>query len=126
MNRRWILGALAVALPAVAAAQLDSLKALLGDPPVLLLDEPTAGLDARQTHELRALLRRLAEAHTILFSSHILSEVVELCARVLVVRDGALVLDEKMADLEAALGASRGGLEALILERAGRAGGEAR
>jgi len=65
--------------------------ALLGDPPVLILDEPTAGLDPNQIREVRDLVRRRGESHAILLSTHILSEVEATCSRALVVARGKLV-----------------------------------
>ena len=71
--------------------------ALLHDPPVLILDEPTAGLDPLQTREFRALLRELGGSHAILLSTHILSEVETVCDRALVISQGRLALDEPIA-----------------------------
>jgi len=65
--------------------------ALLGDPPVLLLDEPTSGLDPNQVVEVRDLIRDLSGEKTVLLSSHILSEVAQICRRVLIVHQGRLV-----------------------------------
>ena len=63
-------------------------QALLGAPRLLILDEPTVGLDPKQILEIRTLIRRLAGAHTILLSSHILSEVQEVCDQVLIISRG--------------------------------------
>ena len=79
-------------------------QAIVGDPPVLILDEPTSGLDARQNQGVRALIRALAGAHTILLSTHILTEVSLLCARVVVVRRGAVALDASLDALRDAHG----------------------
>lgn len=76
-------------------------QALLGDPAVLLLDEPTAGLDPRQVAGVRELVRELAATRAILLSTHILGEVTALCSRVLLLREGTLVLDRSLADLRA-------------------------
>ena len=65
-------------------------QALLGDPPVIILDEPTVGLDPLQIIEIRALIRRLGERHTVLLSSHILSEVQAVCDKVLILSKGRL------------------------------------
>jgi ABC-2 type transport system ATP-binding protein len=66
-------------------------QALLGDPPVLVLDEPTVGLDPLQIREVRALVKGLAGEHTVLLSTHILSEVALACHKVLVIDAGRLV-----------------------------------
>ena len=65
-------------------------QALLNDPPLLLLDEPTNGLDPRQIIEMRALIRALAATHTILVTSHILSEMAQIAHRVAILLDGRL------------------------------------
>lgn len=65
--------------------------ALLHNPRVLILDEPTVGLDPTQIRETRSLIRELAQEHTVLFSSHILSEVEAVCQRVLVIARGELI-----------------------------------
>ncbi|MDR3316954.1 MAG: ABC transporter ATP-binding protein [Puniceicoccales bacterium] len=67
--------------------------ALLGRPQILLLDEPTMGLDPRQARDLRQLLRRLPDAPTIFFSSHVLGEVEAFCPRVLILSGGKLIAD---------------------------------
>lgn len=66
-------------------------QALCGNPEVLILDEPTVGLDPRQVVEIRELIRMLGEDHTILFSSHILSEVQQLCNRAVILHEGRLI-----------------------------------
>jgi ABC-2 type transport system ATP-binding protein len=66
-------------------------QALVGDPPVLVLDEPTVGLDPLQIREVRALVRSLAGDHTVILSTHVLSEVALTCQKVLVVSRGRLV-----------------------------------
>ena len=65
--------------------------ALLGDPPVIILDEPTVGLDPKQIIEIRELIRSLGQEHTVLLSSHILSEVNAVCDKVLIMSHGKLV-----------------------------------
>ncbi len=65
--------------------------ALVGAPPILILDEPTAGLDPNQIRDVRALIRRLGKDHTVLVSTHILSEVEATCDRALVIARGRLV-----------------------------------
>lgn len=66
-------------------------QALCGDPPVIVLDEPTVGLDPRQVVEIRELIRRLGEEHTVIFSSHILAEIQQLCQRVVILHKGRVV-----------------------------------
>ena len=78
-------------------------QALCGSPEILILAEPTVGLDPKQTVEMRELIRRLGEDHTVLFSSHILSEVQQLCSRVIILNEGRMVqsidLTEKKDDM---------------------------
>lgn len=73
-------------------------QALCGNPDVLVLDEPTSGLDPRQSSEIRSLIKKLAGDHTVIFSSHILSEVQQLCDRVVILHHGRIICD---SDLEA-------------------------
>ncbi len=78
-------------------------QALIGNPEVLILDEPTVGLDPRQIIEIRNLIRRLGEKHTVIFSTHILSEVQAVCERILVINDGVIVADDTPDTLSAKL-----------------------
>ncbi len=73
--------------------------ALVADPPLLILDEPTAGLDPNQVREVRALIQELAADHTVLLSTHILSEVEATCQRALVIDRGRLVAQGTLAEL---------------------------
>ena len=73
-------------------------QALLHEPDVLILDEPTAGLDPNQIQEVRRTMQRLGEEKTILLSTHILQEVQALANRVIVVNEGRLVADGPIAD----------------------------
>jgi len=66
-------------------------QALLNDPPVLILDEPTIGLDPKQIHEVRELIKELAGKHTVLLSTHILPEVEQTCNRVIIIDKGRIV-----------------------------------
>jgi ABC-2 type transport system ATP-binding protein len=75
--------------------------ALLGDPPVLVLDEPTAGLDPNQLREVRALIAELARDRTVLLSTHLLGEVEALAARVVILAAGRVVADAPVASLRA-------------------------
>ena len=73
--------------------------ALVADPPLLILDEPTAGLDPNQVREVRALIKELATDHTVLLSTHILSEVEATCQRALVIDHGRLVAQGTLEEL---------------------------
>lgn len=68
-------------------------QALIGDPKVLILDEPTVGLDPKQIIEIRSMIRALGKTHTVILSSHILPEVQEVCDRVIVIHQGQIVAD---------------------------------
>jgi ABC-2 type transport system ATP-binding protein len=70
-------------------------QALLHDPPVLVLDEPTDGLDPNQKHEIRSLISQMAPAKAIIISTHILEEVDAVCSRAIIIAEGRLVADEK-------------------------------
>jgi ABC-2 type transport system ATP-binding protein len=74
-------------------------QVLLHEPDVLILDEPTAGLDPNQIHEVRETIRKLGETKTILLSTHILQEVEAMCNRVLFIDEGRLVYDGTFAQL---------------------------
>lgn len=74
-------------------------QAMLHNPEVLILDEPTIGLDPRQVVEVRELIKELGERHTILLSTHILSEVEQLCDRVIMIIDGHIYADLPMSGL---------------------------
>jgi len=74
-------------------------QALLHDPEVLILDEPTDGLDPNQKHEVRQLIKRLGETKAILFSTHILEEVEAACTRAVIVDRGRIVIDGTPAEL---------------------------
>ena len=73
--------------------------ALVADPPLLVLDEPTAGLDPNQIRDVRDVIRTLKKDHTVLLSTHILSEVEASCSRVVVIAGGKLVMSGSMDDL---------------------------
>lgn len=75
--------------------------ALVANPPLLILDEPTAGLDPNQIREVRRLIRSLGESHTILLSTHILSEVETTCDRAIVIDRGRLVAEGSIEELRA-------------------------
>ena len=76
--------------------------ALLHNPQVLILDEPTTGLDPNQLQEIRKLIREIGKDKTILLSTHIMKEVEAVCDRVLIINNGSLVADQKLSDLREA------------------------
>jgi len=76
-------------------------QALLGDPDVLILDEPTIGLDPRQIAEIRALIRSLAGRHTVILSTHILPEVSIVCDGVIIINRGRIVAQGTQSELVA-------------------------
>ena len=78
-------------------------QALLGGPKVIILDEPTVGLDPLQIIEIRDLIRQLGQTHTVIFSSHILSEVQTICDQILIIAKGKLVAFGGPEELESAL-----------------------
>jgi len=78
--------------------------ALLGTPPILILDEPTVGLDPNQIRETRGLIRELGKEHTILLSTHILPEVEAVATRVAIIHQGRVVAEGRPEDLKARLG----------------------
>ena len=74
-------------------------QALLGSPPVLILDEPTEGLDPSQRAEVRALIKGLAGKHTVILSTHILPEVTMTCEKVLIIHQGKMVAYDEIEKL---------------------------
>lgn len=74
-------------------------QALLHDPPVLVLDEPTDGLDPNQKHEVRTLIKRMAPEKAIVISTHILEEVDAVCTRAIIIAHGHVIADATPADL---------------------------
>ncbi|MBE6655750.1 MAG: ATP-binding cassette domain-containing protein [Ruminococcaceae bacterium] len=74
-------------------------SALVGDPPLLIFDEPTVGLDPKQIIEVRNLLRTLGKKHTVVLSTHILSEVQAVCERIVVIKEGRIVACERTEDI---------------------------
>lgn len=82
-------------------------QALIGDPQILILDEPTVGLDPAQIIEIRQLIRELAKTKTVIFSSHILSEVQAVCDRMIILHQGKIVADGNTQELAEHLSGSR-------------------
>lgn len=75
-------------------------QALIGYPEVLILDEPTVGLDPKQIIEMRQLIKELGKNHTVILSSHILSEISEVCDHVMILSNGKMVANDSMASLQ--------------------------
>lgn len=93
-------------------------QAIIHNPDVLILDEPTAGLDPRQINETRDLIRSLAGDHTIILSTHILPEVEQTCEQVIIINKGRLVTTDSVHNLQA----RARGAETILLEVAARSG----
>lgn len=74
-------------------------QAMLGDPQVIILDEPTVGLDPKQITEIRELISRLGKSRTVILSSHILSEVSEVCDRVMIINGGRLIASDTLENI---------------------------
>lgn len=74
--------------------------ALIHDPEVLILDEPTTGLDPNQLREIRALIRRIGKTKTVLLSTHIMQEVEAVCDRVIIINKGKIVADKRLDELK--------------------------
>ena len=74
--------------------------AILHDPKVLILDEPTTGLDPNQIVEIRELIKELGKEKTVLFSTHIIQEVEAICDRVIIIKKGEILVDKKLAELK--------------------------
>ena len=74
-------------------------QALIGNPPILILDEPTVGLDPKQIIEIRTLIKRLGKKHTVILSSHILSEIQAVCDRVIIINGGKIAADDTTENL---------------------------
>jgi len=93
-------------------------QAIIHNPDVLILDEPTAGLDPKQINETRDLIRTLAGDHTIILSTHILPEVEQTCQKVIIINKGKLVATDSVQNLQA----RARGAETMLVEVAGRNG----
>jgi ABC-2 type transport system ATP-binding protein len=74
-------------------------QAILNDPPILILDEPTNGLDPVQIRRMRALIKDFQEERTVVISTHILSEIEQVARRVLIIQDGMIVADDTLKNL---------------------------
>ncbi len=80
-------------------------QALVGNPQVIILDEPTVGLDPRQIIEIRRLIKELGRNHTVVLSSHILPEVADVCDRVVIINKGKIVVSDMLSNLTAGMSA---------------------
>ena len=76
--------------------------ALIGNPDVIILDEPTVGLDPKQITEIRSLIKKLGRKHTVILSSHILSEISQICERVIIINKGKIIAIDTPENLEKA------------------------
>jgi ABC-2 type transport system ATP-binding protein len=74
-------------------------ESLVGNPPVLILDEPTVGLDPKQIIEIRTLIKKLGKEHTLILSSHVLPEVMAVCERVIIIHKGNIVASDTLENL---------------------------
>ena len=74
-------------------------QALIGDPKVIIFDEPTVGLDPKQILEIRNLIRNLGRSHTVILSTHILAEVQSVCERIIIINHGRIIANERAEDL---------------------------
>lgn len=79
-------------------------QAMLGDPDVIILDEPTVGLDPQQIIDIRALIRKLGESKTVILSSHLLAEIREVCDHIIIISRGKIVADSSLEELESRAG----------------------
>ena len=75
-------------------------QAMIGDPEVLILDEPTTGLDPNQLEDIRALIREMGKDRTVILSTHILQEVKQMCSRVIIIDHGQIKVDKSMSEIE--------------------------
>lgn len=90
-------------------------QALIGDPPVLIFDEPTVGLDPRQIIGIREMIRELAGEHTVLLSTHVLQEVALVCDRAIIISNGRIVSEQNIREL----GSREGALEEAFMKAVG-------
>ena len=90
-------------------------QAIIHMPSIIILDEPTSGLDPKQILEIRELMRELSKVHSIIISTHILSEVEAICDRVLIINEGNIVLDQYLKELLA----DNNSLESIFLRLTG-------
>lgn len=75
-------------------------QAMIGNPELLILDEPTTGLDPNQLEDIRALIREMGEERTVILSTHILQEVKQMCTRVIIINHGEIKVDKPISEIE--------------------------
>ena len=75
-------------------------QAMIGNPELLILDEPTTGLDPNQLEDIRALIREMGEQRTVILSTHILQEVKQMCSRVIIIDHGEIKVDKPISEIE--------------------------
>ena len=75
-------------------------QAMIANPELLILDEPTTGLDPNQLEDIRALIREMGEQRTVILSTHILQEVKQMCTRVIIINHGEIKADKPMSEIE--------------------------
>ena len=75
-------------------------QAMIGDPELLILDEPTTGLDPNQLEDIRALIREMGKDRTVILSTHILQEVKQMCSRVIIIDHGQIKVDKSMSEIK--------------------------
>jgi ABC-2 type transport system ATP-binding protein len=75
-------------------------QAMIGDPELLILDEPTTGLDPNQLEDIRALIREMGKDRTVILSTHILQEVKQMCSRVIIIDHGQIKVDKPLSEIE--------------------------
>jgi len=85
--------------PALLQPCFERMETLLAEPPILILDEPTVGLDPNQIVEIRDVIKNYGKNRTVLFSSHILQEVEAICDRVIIIHQGKIIADNNLSDL---------------------------
>lgn len=93
-------------------------QALVGNPDVLILDEPTVGLDPKQIIEIRNLIARLGKNHTIILSSHILSEIQAVCKRVIIINKGQIIADDTPENLSKKLSSDHSQVARIVCDEA--------
>ncbi len=82
-------------------------QAIIGSPDIIILDEPTVGLDPNQIKEIRDLIKRLSKTHTVILSSHILSEISETCSHVFIINKGKIIANDSIDNIQGMLNASQ-------------------